>query len=288
MRLPIGANDVTPSGGTVTLIGRRAEGWQQVGPRMSLEEALAVIGSHRPSDLPGATLREAGNAPYLERGAEFTWHYQRSIDTARVVRDDERGLVAWIPSGSARLGATPATGGHVRDVELAERFRTPWVMRESTWHGSGVLRVAPTRRPWSVWFFRDSNGDYSGTYVNLEPPHRRPGEGDPTPLRTHTCDLVLDVWMDAEPAGDEDVWLKDADELDAAVEQLRYTGRQRDAVRALADHACRELFRDWAWPMDEGWQQWQPSPELDTPITLPDNEIVAWARARHGVDSLDG
>ena len=139
-----------------------------------------------------------------------------------------------------------------------------------------------------MWFFRDSNGDYSGTYVNLELPHRRPGEGDPMPLRTHTCDLVLDVWMEAEPAGDEDVWLKDADELDAAVEQLRYTGRQRDAVRALADHACRELFRDWAWPMDEGWQQWQPTPELDTPITLPDNEIVAWARARHGVDSLDG
>lgn len=69
--------------------------------------------------------------------------------------------------------------------------------------------------------------------------------------RTHTSDLVLDVWIDADPEGDEDVWLKDADELDAAVDQLRYTSRQRDAVRALADHACRELFRDWSWPMDE-------------------------------------
>ncbi|WP_431841454.1 DUF402 domain-containing protein [Calidifontibacter indicus] len=288
MRLPIGATDVTPSGGNVTLIGRRAQGWHRVGPELSLDDALAIIGSFLPTDLPGGSLRAAGAPAFLEAGREITWHYRRSIDTARVVRDDERGLVAWIPAGSARLGAAPASGGHVRDVALAERFRTPWVMRESTWHGAGVLRVAPTDRPWSVWFFRDPDGTPSGTYVNLELPHRRPRQGDPLPARTHTSDLVLDVWMDALPDGDEDVWLKDADELDAAVDQLRYTSEQRDAVRALADHACRELLRDWSWPMDEGWQHWQPTPELDAPITLPDNEIVAWARSRRGCDSRDG
>lgn len=288
MRLPIGANDVTPSGGTVTLIGRRAEGWQQVGPPLSIEEALEEIGSFQPLDLPGGPLRPAGSAPFLAPGSEITWHYRRSIDTARVVRDDERGLVAWIPSGAARLNATPATGGHVRDAALEERFRTSWVMRESTWHGAGVLRVAPTGRPWSVWFFRDGDGSYTGAYVNIELPHLRPAAGDALSSRTHTSDLVLDVWIDADPEGDEDVWLKDADELDAAVDQLRYTSRQREAVRALADHACRELFRDWSWPMDEGWQHWQPTLELLTPTSLPDNEIVRWARGRHGTDSLEG
>ena len=58
MRLPIGASDVTPSGGTVTLIGRRAEGWQQVGPRMSLEEALALAEQRQHAEAEQAGDRE--------------------------------------------------------------------------------------------------------------------------------------------------------------------------------------------------------------------------------------
>ncbi len=205
-----------------------------------------------------------------------------------MVRDHERGLVAWIPSGAQRLGAVPASGGGVRDAPLAQRFCTPWVMGASTWHGPGVLRVAPTGRPCSVWFFRESNGDYAGAYINLELPHQRPRADATSTARTHTSDFVLDLWVDASPLGNEDVWLKDADELDAAVDQTRYTLEQRDAVRALADHACRELLHEWSWPMDEGWQDWQPSAELDAPISLPDNEIVTWARARSGGSSLGG
>lgn len=288
MRLSLGSTDVTPSGGTVTLIGRRSQGWQQVGPGIGLDEALDLLGQDVPVDLPSGPLRPAGSAPFLPVGTEITWHYRRSIDTARVVRDDSRGLVAWIPSGTAHLGAVPPSGGSTRDVALEERFSTAWSMRESTWRGPGVLRVAPTGRPWSLWFFHEEDGSYAGAYVNLELPHLRPSAADPIAGRTHTADLVLDVWVDAAPEGDEDIWLKDEDELAAAVAQGRFTARQGDAIRSLADHACVELLGEGSWPVEEGWQQWQPTADLDLPIPLPRNEITQWARGRSGRSALEG
>lgn len=289
MRRPLGDTDVTASGGTITLIGRRSSGRQQVGPDLALNEALDRLGWSIPAGMPGGALRPAdGTGPFLAAGSPMTWHYRRTVDAARVVRDDERGLVVWIPSGAGRHGAVPAVGGGVRDIPLQRRFVTRWVMGESVWRGPGIVRVAPTGRPWSVWFFRDDRGAYAGTYVNLELPHLRPLAGDPVPARTHTADLVLDVWVDAGPAGEEDIWLKDADELDAAVAQGRCTSGERDAVRALADHACRNLLDGDAWPMNEGWQTWRPDAASDTPIPLPDNEVIAWSRARSGASSLEG
>ena len=41
--------------------------------------------------------RDAGEPPYLDQGSVVSWHYGLSVDLLRVVRDDERGLVAWLP-----------------------------------------------------------------------------------------------------------------------------------------------------------------------------------------------
>ena len=206
-------------------------------------------------------LRPAGGPPYAEPGDVITWHYGHSVDVLRVVRDDERGLVAWLPSGSEMLVSAPAGGGSLRDLPLDRRFSAPREMRTRAWQGPGILRIAPTGRPWSIWYFSDeADGSFEGHYVNLELVHRRPEDG----RRVHTRDLVLDLWLEAG-----ETWLKDADELRAAVRAGCYTEEQESLVLDLAEQARAELIEPRAWPLDEDWESWQPPPDWDEPLSLP-------------------
>lgn len=292
MRRAIGTTGVSASGGNATLIGRRGEQWQRItSSELSLDDAVALLeqgghdAAHDDPEFADGVPSEHEGAPAFAPGEEILWRYGRHIEAVRVIRDDVRGLVVWIPSGSARLEPAPADGRRHRDVPLDERFRTPWVMRESTWTGPGVVRVAPAGRPWSVWFFRRPDGTPDGAYVNLELPHVRVTGGTPA---VFSRDLVLDLWIDAEHAGSEDVWLKDADELEAVVAQGRFTPAQAEAVRCLADHAGREFIADGAWPLDEGWDRWSPDAAMDAPVALPLSPAIDRARKRSGRTSLDG
>lgn len=227
---------------------------------------LALLETERRSayDVP---VRPAGGPPYLSPGDLVTWHYGLSADVLRVVRDDGRGLVAWLPGDSQQLASRPVGGGSLRDVPLAERFAAPRELVVRRWQGPGILRVAPTGVPWSIWYFRDDDDAFEGHYVNLELVHRRPVDGSP---RVHTRDLVLDLWV-----GDGGTWLKDFDELDATVEAGRYTDAQVAVVRDIAEQACRELVDPHAWPLDEGWESWRPPPGWDEPLRLPAHVVEA-------------
>lgn len=284
MRLPIGSTGTSASGGSLTLIGRRGEGWNRVANAdMTVAEAIAIIDPIPSADDTGQhhVPSEAADGVRFTAGEEILWQYRRHVEVARVVRDDERGLAVWIPSGSQRLEAVPADGRRTRDVPLAERFSVPWVMQEATWTGQGVLRVAPSGKPWSVWFFRGADGTPDGAYVNLELPHRRHAS-DHGSRGITSSDLILDLWIGAEHPGSEDVWLKDEDELVAAVDQGRFTPAQAEAVRALADAAGRDFIESASWPLDEGWQSWVPDSETDAPLMLPATEHIDAARRRSG------
>jgi hypothetical protein len=226
---------------------------------------LALLASLRRVLQPG-DLRAAGGPPYLAEGGVVTWHYGAWTDVLRVVRDDERGLVAWLPSDSERLTAVPRDGRALRDRSLAERAALAaaheYDMAVRRWHGPGLLRIAPTGVPWSVWYFRDDTGGFEGHYVNLELVHERPVDGSP---RVHTRDLVLDLWVEQG-----ETWLKDADELDAGVEAGWCSADQARVVTHVADRARRELIDPQAWPLDERWEDWAPPPGWDEPLTLPD------------------
>lgn len=193
MRLPIGSTDITPSGGTVTLIGRRTEGWRPIVrdpiPLADAIELCRAAGDER-DRLGSALVVDDGTSERFRSGQEITWHYSRSIDTARVVADDAEYLVAWIPSGAPRLAATGLDDRRAREVAIEERFTLPWKMTERSWTGHGVLRVAPVGMPWSVWWFWSAEGQFDGWYINLELPHARPASGE---ARTHSADLVLDL-----------------------------------------------------------------------------------------------
>lgn len=249
---------ISESGGTMQRLSGTAS------PR---DVDLALLEPHRlVGAAPGWTA--AGTRPFLAPGATVLWRYGHGIDPMRVVRDDERGLVAWLAEGTEQLGMAPADGRSLRDIPLAERFgheRVPVVRR---WQGSGVLRIAPTGRPWSVWVFREDDGSHAGHYVNLELPHRRRG------TESATRDLVLDLWLDA--AGE--LWLKDADELEAAVASGHGSVELAAEVHAAAEWARAELVEGQDWPLDEEWTAWQPPAGWTVPA-LPDTDEVRTARA---------
>lgn len=247
---------VSESGGTMQRLS---------GPAVARPVDLALLEQERNV---GVGWTPAGGPPFLAPGDPVMWLYGRGIDPMRVVRDDERGLVAWLAEDAEVVAWHPADGRSVRDVPLAERFavdRAPVVQR---WRGGGVLRIAPTSRPWSVWLFWEDGGSFAGHYVNLELPHtRRGGE-------TATRDLTLDLWL--EPDGE--LWLKDADEVEAAVRGGRYTSEQADEIHAAARWARADLVAGRDWPLDEEWIAWRP-PQDWAPVPLPDNDVVRTARA---------
>lgn len=246
---------VTDSGGTMTRL---------TGPPQDVIPDLYLLEARR-STAYDDPVQPAGSPPYLEPGQIMSWHYGHSADVLRVVRDDHRGLVAWLPSGSERLVPTPRDGRPIRDRSLEERAALAvagdYDQKVRRWHGPGLLRIAPTGVPWSVWYFLDEDGVFEGHYVNLELVHHRPLDGS---ARVHTRDLTLDLWLQ-----DGETWLKDADELDAGVAAGWYTREQGQVVRDVAERARRELVEPGAWPLDEGWETWRPPAEWDEPLTLP-------------------
>ena len=255
---------VSDSGGTMR---RLTEPPSEVVPDLALLETLR----RSAYDVP---VRPAGKPPYFSEGDVVTWHYGLSAEALRVVRDDERGLVAWLPSGTPRVVATPTDGRAVRDRSLEERYALAlagdYEMKVSHWLGPGLLRIAPTGVPWSVWYFRAEDGSFEGHYVNLELVHERPVDGSP---RVHTRDLTLDLWVEAG-----ETWLKDADELEAGETVGWYSPGQGDVIRAIADRARRELVDPHAWPLDEGWESWHPPACWDEPLRLPDDVVENAAR----------
>ena len=56
----------------------------------------------------GEPTRPAGAPPYLAPGEVLTYRYGYFAAPLRVVRDDELGLVAWLPEGSEQLARDPA------------------------------------------------------------------------------------------------------------------------------------------------------------------------------------
>lgn len=164
----------------------------------------------------------------------------------RVVVDDENGLAAWLAGGSRGLVATRADGSDLR-ADKSTMFTAPRRQVEGAWTGSGVLRIAPAGRPWSVWVFPESGR--AGWYINLEEPLRR------TERAVVSTDHVLDVVVD----GSGNIRLKDEDELAEAVRQGRFTVDQARRYRRNADDAIAD-FRCGAWPFTAQWLQWRPPP----------------------------
>jgi Protein of unknown function (DUF402) len=188
----------------------------------------------------------------------------------RVVRDDAAGLVAWLAPGTPLLRPVLADGRELRTAPMAERFdhaRHGRATRLDTWRGQGILKVAPTGAPWSVWLFWSESWEFRGWYVNLEDPHERIDHA------VITQDHILDIVV--EP--DRTTQRKDEDELDSAVASGRYSPAAAERFRGNAA-AAEAVVGRWGSPFCDLWEDWRPDPGWPTPQLAPN--LVASATYR--------
>lgn len=133
--------------------------------------------------------------------------------------------------------------------------------RASTWDRTPTVRLHPVGRSYSV--IRDwlpDEAKFHGWCVNLEQPWRR------TTVGFDSRDDVLDITL----TDDLTDWsLKDADELEFAVEVGQLTEAEEQAIHQAAESALDDIARR-RWPFDDAsWSQDLPDSLLQPP-TLPD------------------
>ena len=213
-----------------------------------------------------SSAQRSAPAAFFAPGSTILWQYSYPavpdgrIETVRpvtVVRDDAEGLVAWLAPGTPILRSVLTDGRGIREAPLEQRFRLPRKVVRDHWRGTGVLKIAPTGVPWSVWVFWAEGWRHLDWYVNLEDVHVRETDG------IRTCDHVLDVVVTPERT----TFRKDEDELAAAVAAGRMTAA--DAARYEDDAAAVEAqVARWSAPFDAGWPDWRPDPSWPVP-SLP-------------------
>lgn len=170
-----------------------------------------------------------------------------TVRPVTVVRDDADALVAWLAPGTVMLRPVLPDGAELRSVPPIDMFRAERALRRDQWRGEGILMIAPTAAPWSVWLFWRPGWEFDGWYVNVEDPHRRDAAS------IFTQDHVLDLQV----APDRSVRWKDEDELEAAVIAGRYSAA--DAKRFRRDaRAVDDIVRRRASPFCDGWEHWRP------------------------------
>jgi hypothetical protein len=217
-----------------------------------------------PFDVPDLPIgaRPSGEPPYWEPGTIIWWRYwPRSVEPLRVVRDDPAGLVAWLAPETPVIRSVLASGDDIRSMPLSPaRFTAPRASKRDVWRGPGILKIAPTGVPWSVFVFWDDEGRHRHWYVNLEQVHVRDKENVYT--RDHVLDLIVHP--------DRRVTRKDEDEFAAAVEAGRFGAEVAVSIQEAADDVVRRVAA-WESPFCDGWERWRPHPDWplpDLPRTL--------------------
>ena len=198
-------------------------------------------------------------------GTTIEWVYEGTgrhsdkpnVRPMTVVRDDADGLVAWLAPGTPLLKPVLVDGREVRSAGPVAMFTEERVLKLDVWRGTGILKVCPPGKPWSVWYFWDADGTFRGWYVNLEREHER----DWAARRTSTIDHVLDLWINP----DRTLEWKDEDELEDAVSAGRFTAAEAEQIVADAHAAIRDI-EAWTAPFSDGWQSWSAPPAWRLPV----------------------
>jgi hypothetical protein len=176
----------------------------------------------------------------------------------RVISDDGRVLLGWLPAGTPIVGSRLADGRSLREAPLEERFRIPRVRVPDVWRDTSTLRRIADDEWSSVWWFFDAGGEFLNWYVNLEIPLGRTASG---PDR---IDGILDIAVTRDGG-----WRwKDEDEAEQAVLAGRLTAQQLDRLRSEGER-IGALADAGRYPFDGTWTGFRPEPDWPAPV-LPD------------------
>lgn len=184
------------------------------------------------------------------RGSHYTF-----VKPMRVVRDDDAGLLLWMPAGSEFAALEDADGRTQHDMPLDE-MRAPRLVRK-VWRENDILVLMPRGAAYAIWWFFAA-GEFLGWYVNLETPATRHDEG------VDSTDLVLDVWVEPDRRWQ---W-KDEDELAARIGRPLYFDDAGAAAIRAEGRRLIELAEAGAFPFDGTYVDFTPDPAW-SPLDLP-------------------
>jgi hypothetical protein len=185
------------------------------------------------------------------------------VRPARVVSDDERGLLIWVPSGSRVSHEVDQDGRGLRSMPFAEWVRQSYQAIELTWAGPGVLMLLPPGAAHSVWWFRDQAGKFTGWYVNLEDPAVRWSDGELAGV--DIVDQDLDIWVRPDRSWQ---WKDEEEFAERLAFPAHYWVPDEAGVRAEGERVVK-LIEAGLFPFDGTWCDFRPDPRWPVPTELP-------------------
>ncbi|MEU0557791.1 DUF402 domain-containing protein [Dactylosporangium sp. NPDC006015] len=175
------------------------------------------------------------------RGPHLVW-----AKATRLVADDDRGLLLWLPEGAEFACRVDADGRPLRAAPTVEAYgAAPLATR--TWRGYDVLLLHPPGAAHSVWWFF-AGGEFAGWYVNLESPAVRRGGGID----------VVDHHLDIDVAPDRRWRWKDEDEFTDCIGRPGFwSAEQAAAIRAEGERVAAAVEAG-RFPFDGTWCDFTP------------------------------
>lgn len=223
--------------------------------------STASVAGGAPANSPDRGARFAPGRLILHRNVRrgrIGW-----VRPARVVSDDERGLLIHIARDSPVANEVTAAGLGMRAMPFAEWIASAYRLRVGRWNGPSVLKFLPVGAAHSVWWFFDDEGRFSHWYVNLEEPGVRWDDGDVAGVDMVDQDLDVMIFPDRSWR-----WKDEEEFLERLAFPAEYWVTDERAVRAEGE---RVIARAEAgeFPFDGTWCDFTPPPDWNAPDTLP-------------------
>ena len=174
-----------------------------------------------------------------------------AVQAARVVSDDDRGLLLFSDFGAESMRRTDLSGAPTRHLPVADELAMPTMLSPVRREDFRSLLLLPPGAPHSVSWSWLADGTFAGWYANLETPARRWAGG----VDSH--DQTLDVLV----APDRSWYFKDEEDL-AVLDPAEAATVRAEGVR------LGKLAETATFPFDGSWLDFTPPPDW-TPATLP-------------------
>jgi hypothetical protein len=185
------------------------------------------------------------------------------VRPARVICDDDRGLLLWLARGTAVANEVAADGRGMRTMPFVEWVNLDYRLQTGTWRGPGVLKLLPPGAAHSVWWFRDDGGTFTNWYVNLEEPGVRWDDGEAAGVDIVDQDLDVVAFPDLSWQ-----WKDEGEFAERLAFPHAYWVRDEAAVR---DEGLRVIKQIEAgqFPFDGTWCDFTPDPAWPVLTSLP-------------------
>ncbi|MFI7281200.1 DUF402 domain-containing protein [Micromonospora chersina] len=185
------------------------------------------------------------------------------VRPARVVSDDDRGLLLWVARNTPVAHEVTEAGLGMRAVPFAEWITSSYRLARGRWSGPPVLKFLPTGAAHSVWWFRDAHGRFQNWYVNLEEPGVRWDDG--AVAGVDMVDQDLDVVVHPDLSWE---WKDEGEFLERLAFPEHYWVTDEKAVRAEGERVIR-IAEAGEFPFDGTWCDFTPPADWDVPDELP-------------------